>query len=860
MQQRTSIPFLGAAWLLITAAHGFAGAPEKPQDKQILIGHPVSLAVSPDSIRLSGPRGMRQVLVTGRYADGSVRDLTSACSYQIVNPEVANLSGRGFLQARKSGETKLKLQAGALSTTIPVLVSDFQNGPPVSFRQDFIAALNVAGCNMGACHGIPSGRGGFKLSLRGYNPDADYIELTHSAQGRRTNRFDPEQSLILKKGLALVPHQGGRRLITPNLVPLETIRGWLGEGLRQDRSDLPSLKKVEVLPGQRVQTSPARYQQLVVLGHFADGTVRDVTRLTAFSSSDESIAEVDVTGLVEMHQRGEAAILCRYLDTIECVRLTYLEPQASFVWSNPPANNAVDQHVFAKLKMLNILPSDLCLDHEFLRRASLDLCGILPNPEQTRAFLADTDPAKRDKLIDALVERPEFADFWTHKWLDVLRSNRLTIQIRGSHKYQFWLRNHIAHNTPWNEVVRELLTASGSTFLNPPANYFRGTYNFGEPAVREPNNIAESTSQIFLGIRLQCAQCHNHPFERWTQDDYLQMVAWFKRLQAKQDPLELGGPRPNYSWQLRENALVIFSKRDGEVISPQTGKVMAPKVLGMPTPTIPAGTDRRIVLAELITSPENPFFARATVNRLWFHLLGRGIVDPPDDFRDSNPSVNDPLLDELAREFVRNNFDLKYIIRMIAKSRTYQLSTQVNASNQSDEKYFSHAFVKRKRLSAEVLLDAICTVTAEPETFTDMPAGTRSTQLPDGQVIYTGGRYASWDRHPFLKAFGQPAREAPCECEREGDINLDRALELKNGDFLLGKVRAPKNRLGQLLSRKVPDSDFLNELFVVSLTRPPRSDESNTVRQHVSQAKDKRAAWEDVLWALLNSNEFLFRH
>lgn len=866
MKNLGSSVLFGVAWLFVLApllaanGPGTSGASESQADKQVLIGQPVSLVIHPDTIHLSGPRSMRQVLVTGRYADGSERDLTHCCVLQVENPDVVKLSRGGLLQSQKDGQAALIVRAGELTARVPVLVSDLQRAQPVSFRHEFIAALNVAGCNAGACHGIPSGRGGFKLSLRGYKPEADYLELTHGALARRTNRFDPDGSLILKKGMGVVPHQGGRRLVSTNTVPAEAMRAWLAEGLREDAPDLPALKKVEVLPGNRVQTAPARWQQLAVLAHFADGSVRDVTRLTAFSSSDEAIAGVDATGLVDMHQLGEAAILCRYLDIIECVRLTYLEPRPGFVWPDPPVHNDVDRHVFAKLKLLNIVPSEVCLDHEFLRRAFLDLCGILPTPEEARVFLADTDPGKRSRLIDDLLDRPEFADFWAYKWLDVLRSNRLTIQIKGSHAYRQWLRSHIERNTPWNEVVRDLLTAGGSTFTNPPANYYRGAYSNGDPVVREPQSLAESTSQLFFGIRLQCAQCHNHPFERWTQDDYYHMVAWFARLQAKPDPLEPGRPKQPYPWQLRENALVIFSKTDGEATNPQSGKVMPPKVLGMPAPTIPPGQDRRVALAELVTSGENPFFARATVNRIWFHLLGRGIVDPPDDFRDSNPPVNEALLDALAREFVQRRFDVKHIIRTIANSRTYQLSLHANSSNQADAKYFSHALVKGKRLSAEVLLDAICAATAQPETFTEMPPGTRAVQLPDGQVIYTGGRYASWDRHPFLRAFGQPAREAACECEREGDINLARALELKNGDFVLGKIRTPENRLGKLLARKVPDADLLAELFLATLSRPPLADEARTVLAHVAEASDKRAAWEDVHWALLNTNEFLFRH
>ncbi|MDB5385465.1 MAG: hypothetical protein JWM11_1111 [Planctomycetaceae bacterium] len=853
-----------AASLFIATAPGKLNAaekqPQKPDEIAAFIGQPISLLVQPETIRLSGPRAMQQLLVTGRYADGSERDLTRVSVLKFDNPEFATISPGGFLQPLKTGQTTLVAQAGGQVARVSVTVENFDQPVPVSFRRDFIAALNVAGCNAGSCHGIPSGRGGFKLSLRGYDPAADFLELTHASMGRRTNRFDPDTSLILKKGLGEVPHEGGPRLRSINQIPAQTIRNWLTEGLRDDSAGLPALQRLEVLPGTRVQIAPSRWQQLVVLAHFADGSVRDVTRLTAFSSSDGGVAAIDANGLVELLQTGEAAILCRYLDIIQCARLTYLEPKPDFVWSNPPEQNELDQHVFTKLKMLNILPSELCTDQEFVRRVFLDLGGILPTPDETRAFLADSDPGKRAKLIDQLLDRSEFADFWAYKWLDVLRSNRLTIQIKGSHAYRQWLRSHIERNTPWNEVVRDILTAGGSTFDNPPANYYRGTYHHGAPAVRDPQGLAEMTSQLFFGIRMQCAQCHNHPFERWTQDDYYHMAAWFSQVQAKPDAVQPGGPQQNYPWQLRENALVIFSTGTGETIHPLTRKPMVPKVVGMPAPDIPPGTDRREILAKLVTAPENPFFARATVNRIWFHLLGRGIVDPPDDFRDSNPSVNDPLLDTLARDFVDNKFDVKRVIRKIVNSRTYQLSMHSNASNDADEKYFSHALVKKKRLSAEVLLDAICKATGEPEEFTGMPAETRAVQLPDGQVIFTGGRYASWDRHPFLKAFGQPAREAACECEREGDVNLARALELKNGDFIQAKIRAPNNRIGQLMAKKLPDTEILSELFLATLSRPPLSDETLPALEHVAKAVDKRKAWEDIHWALLNTNELLFRH
>jgi hypothetical protein len=851
----------GLALALVAVSSAAAASANDRASAQI--GQPVSLVVQPDSIRLTGPRAMQQILVTGRYGDGTERDLTPFAVVSAETLGVVTVRPGGFLQSHKDGRTTLVVQAGTRTVRVPVVVTDCGKSQPVSFRHEFIAALNVGGCNAGACHGIPSGRGGFRLSLRGYNPPVDFSELTRDVLGRRTNRLSPESSLIYLKALGAVPHEGGQRFGVDS-VAARTMLAWLKEGMPDDGTILPALQKLEVIAGPRerpVRIAPARWQQLAVQAHFADGSVRDVTRLTVFTSSDDGIARVDGNGLVELRQVGEAAILCRYLDIIQCVRLTHLEPRKNGDWPNPPVYNYVDTHVFAKLKLLNIVPSDLCSDEEFVRRVFLDLCGILPAPEEVSGFLADRSADKRARLIDRLLERPEFADFWTHKWLDLLRCNRLNLQIKGSHLYRRWLRNHVAGNTPWNQVARELLTASGSTFSNPPANYYRGTYNNKVPvALRDPQALAETTAQLFFGIRLQCAQCHNHPYERWTQDDYYHMAAWFTQVKGKVDPVQPGGPARPYPWMLREDALVIYSTRAGEITQPRTGKVMAPKIMGVPAPVLPPGKDRREVLADLVTAPDNPFFARATVNRLWYHLLGRGIVDPPDDFRDSNPPANEELLSALAQEFVSHQFDVKHILRTIVNSRTYQLSAHTNESNRQDDRYFSHALVKRKRLPAEVLLDAICAATAAPEKFLGFPPGTRAVQLPDGQVIDTGGQYASWDRHPFLKAFGQPAREATCECEREGDVNLARVLELKNGSFLRKKLQTPDNRIGNLLARKLPDEDFLKDLFLATLSRPPRPHEVQAALQVVKRAADRRAAWEAVQWALLNTNEFLFRH
>jgi hypothetical protein len=808
-----------------------AAVPTDAKGRAQLVGSPIAIEVLPKAITLNGPRARQQLVVTGRYADGSVRDLTPASDFWLKS-DLVSVDASGFVQARKNGESSLLVRAGSASVEVPVAVRNADTAEPVSFRNEVIAALNVGGCNMGACHGTPSGKGGFKLSLRGFDPEADYVQLTRDVLGRRTERQRPDDSLMLLKGLGRVPHEGGQRF-QPTALPAQTVRAWLAEGLRDDDPKLPALTGVEVLPGSRVQLAPARFQQLAVMAKFSDGSVRDVTRLTVFTSSDTSVADVSMNGLVEFKGPGEVAILARYLMELVTVRLTYLEPRAGFAWKAPPENNYIDRHVFAKLKLLSIPPSELCSDSEFVRRAYLDLCGVLPTGDEAKAFLVDRAPGKRARLIDGLLERPEYADFWTMKWSDVLRSSRKTIQVKGTHVFQRWLREHVKNDTGFDAVVREMLTANGSTNQNPPANYYR--------IARDAQNLAETTAQLFFGIRMQCAKCHYHPFERWTQDDYYSMAAWFARVRQKKDALDPGAG-PN-----QPGAELVFSDRGGEVTQPRTGKVMAPKFLGGATPAIPPRKDRRDVLAGWLTSGANPFFAKNVVNRVWYHLMGRGIVDPVDDFRDSNPSANDELLDALAKDFAANQFSFKHLIRAIMNSRTYQLSAQATELNKDDQKYFSHAVTKL--LPAEPLLDAICQATEVPEKFAGMPAGTRAVQLPDGDA-----------NHPFLKTFGQPARELACECERESDSNLAQALQLINGPTVNDKLRAPTNRVGKLLARKIDERAMLDDLYLATLSRLPTDEDVKVSLEYLAKNADKRKAWEDVHWALINSKEFLFRH
>jgi hypothetical protein len=611
------------------------------------------------------------------------------------------------------------------------------------------------------------------------------------------------------------------------------VEGWLAEGMRDDAPTLATVKSLKVLPGSRLQVKPARWQQLAIQATFSDGSTRDVTRFSSLSTSDPSVADVTPQGLVEFRQAGEVAILGRYLEEMVTIRLTYLEPKPGFVFPNIPENNEIDKHVFAKLKLLNISPSDLCTDADFVRRAYLDICGIIPSAEEVKVFLADKSSDRRAKLIDALLDRPEYADYWTLKWSDVLRSNRKTIQVKGTQVFQHWIRERVEQNTPFDQVVRDLVTARGSTFTEAPANFYR--------VARDPQNLAETTAQLFFGVRMQCAKCHNHPFERWTQDDYYSLAAFFARVKQKADPMQ-PGPNPQ-----TPGAEVIYTDRGGEVTQPRTGKVMPPKFMGGDIAKVADGQDRREALAAWMTSGTNPFFARALANRVWFHVMGRGVVEPVDDFRDSNPSVNDDLLSFLTRDLVSHQFDIKHLIRTIMNSRSYQLSATANDGNKDDTRYFSHAV--SRLLTAEQLLDAICQSTEMPEKFAGLPAGTRATQLPDGEV-----------NNLFLKTFGQPARELACECERESDSNLAQALQLINGPTINDKLRSPTNRVGRLMNEKKTDSEILADLYLNTLSRLPSAEDQKIAMAHLAKVKDRRRGFEDLHWALINAKEFLFRH
>jgi hypothetical protein len=705
---------------------------------------------------------------------------------------------------------------------------------PVSYRNDIVPLLSRAGCNMGACHGNSAGKGGFRLSLRGDDPDFDFLSLTRDLLGRRVSTAAPDRSLALLKPTGRLPHEGGIRF-TADSAEARALREWIGTGASDDLATAPRLRTLRVTPSESINSTPHRTEQLRVMADFSDGSTRDVTRLAAFDLSDPTLAEVSATGLV--HARGpcELAVAVRYLRGRGVSRIAFLADRPGFVWSGPSPFNAVDDQVFSKLRMLKINPSAPAADQVFLRRAYLDAIGRLPAPAETRAFLADRDARKRSKLIDGLLDRPEFADFWALKWADLLRNEEKTMGSKGVWVFQRWLRDQLAAGVPLDEMVRRIVAARGSTWTNPPSSFHRTN--------RDPTTAAEAVAQVFLGIRIQCARCHNHPFDDWTQDDYYGLAACFSTIQRKQvnnnrrdklDKHEINGDE------------VIYLTGSAGMVQPRTRVLLEPRPLraapfeagGESTPL-----DR---LAEWLTR-DNRQFARNLANRTWFHLLGRGIVEPVDDFRESNPPSNPALLEALTDYLISHGMQLKPLVALIMKSQTYQLEATPNPTNAGDVANFARASVRL--LPAEVLLDAISQVMDVADRFPGSPRRLRAIQLP-GVAAEDG----------FLKVFGKPERLLTCECERAETTTLAQAFQMINGDSVRRKLDDPGNRIGRLMERHARADEILDELYLAALCRRPTTPERAAILARVQSASVPRDAWQDVAWAIINSKEFLLRH
>jgi len=778
--------------------------------------------------------------------------------------------------------------------------------PTVSFRNDLMAVLSKAGCSAGTCHGNKNGKGGFKLSLRGQDPDVDYLTLTRDLFARRTDPMEPQQSLILLKPTAQVAHEGGLRF-KKDSEEYEILSRWIAQGMPNDLGSAPKLERIVVTPQEKVLIEPVTEVQLRVQARFTDGATRDITSLAVYEPAN-SLAKVSHDGLVQRQGAGETTVLVRYLHCQEPVRLAFVPTRPGFVWKNPPPNNYIDEQILAKLRTLRMNPSELCSDAVFVRRAYLDLLGILPTTEEARAFVNDEVAAadvrilqnpkseirnpklataslrrrlqKRAQLIDQLLERPEFADFWALKWADLLRVEAHSLDQKGVQNFHHWIRQSIVENKPLDEFVRELITARGSTYSSPTANFYRPN--------RDPATRSKAAAQVFLGTRLQCAECHNHPFDRWTQDDYYDWADLFARVKYKVIENKREISSDEHEWNGEQ---IVFLARQGSVKNLRTGKDAQPRFLGDPLTSrlagesenanepssnpskagervsarpheVPpsggdrGGSDELEALANWLTSPTNALFACVQANRIWYQLMGRGLVDPPDDFRATNPASHPALLEALAEDFVKHKFDVRYLIRLIMNSRTYQLASEPSDTNASDEVNFSH--VLARRLGAEQLLDCQSQVTCVPLKFAGYPVGLRAAQLPGVRPESKGKRRANqWDQ--FLELFGKPPRLLTTDTERSCECNMGQAFQMISGPTVNELLSEKENRVSRLLASGESNREVLEELFWGTLTRAPTPAEVGNLSPGLDTTKERRAELEDILWGLLNSKDFLFR-
>jgi hypothetical protein len=789
------------------------------------------LSVFPEAIHLNGRDSRQQVLVT-LAVDRFVSDVTREARFQIANPEIAVVDENGIVTPLKSGRTELTLQHGELSSTLSIEVEKGEVNLPLSFEQDILPILTRRGCNGGGCHGKTTGRGGFRLSLFGYNPDLDFESITRESAGRRVTTHHGAASLLLQKPAMQIPHGGGKRL-SAGEPEFRRLARWIESNAPRTRAESVPVATVEKLTLEPAQRSlhPESQQQIVATVHFSDGSTRDVTRLVVFKSNEPTIAEVDEWGLVTTSKRlGETAIVATYSGQVAVSRIRIPLDRP---WTAPDflIRNSVDELVLAQLKSLGIPPSAECNDEAFLRRATQQIAGRLPTLDEQEAFANESSNTRREQLVKRLLDEPGYADHFSQKWSGILRNKRRgqSPRIPGTIAFHRWIRNAIAENIPYDQFVRGIITATGNVSVNPPAQWYA--------EVRYLDRYVDDTAQVFLGMRIGCARCHHHPFEKISQEDYYGLAAFFGRVDRK------GGA----GVAERRSDEAIFVKPTGVVKHPLTGAVVAPHGLGQPPLDIPPFADPRHDLVDWMAEPDNPYFARAFVNRMWGHFFGRGLVDPLDDLRVTNPASNEALLNELAAEFVRSGFDMKHVVELICTSTTYQLSSEPNDFNLDETQNFSRFYPQR--MKAEVLLDSIDQVTGVKTTFRGLPKETRVLQLPDEGYS-----------NPFLLLFGRPPRESACECERTAEPSLSQALLVWNDSFVLGKVTSSSSLAAKLAGDKRESREKVTQLFRTVFGRTPRQEEMASAVEYLQSETDQKKAWGNLLWALINTKEFQFVH
>jgi hypothetical protein len=781
---------------------------------------------------LRGRDARLQLLVTGEVAGGRLDDVTSKTTFAAEPAGILQIDSTGLVTPLADGDATVTTQTpGAPAASAVVHVSGVQTQQPINFKNQIIPVFTKLGCNGGGCHGKASGQNGFKLSLLGFFPENDYEYLVKEGRGRRLFPTAPTKSLLLQKGAGQTPHGGGKRMETDSY-EYRLLTRWIEQGMPKGADTDPVVTGIQCYPAQRIMNRRSA-QQVSVLATYSDGSVEDVTRMALYEPNDTELAESSATGLVSTHDlTGEVAVMARYQGQVATFRATL--PLGAEVANLPPAKNFIDDAVFNKLKVLGVPASPICDDSTFLRRVSIDIAGTLPTEQQVREFLSDPDPNKRDKLIDKLVDSPQYADTFANKWNSVLRNKkRQDEDTAGTMAFYEWIWNSLNENKPYDQFVGQILTASGDIDDMPPVVWYR--------EANETNEQVEDVAQLFLGIRIQCARCHHHPFEKWSQDDYYGFAAFFSRVGKKN--LTAGN-----SMQARDRR-VFHNTGLAQATNPRTGKQLKPAGLGSDTLSISEERDPRLELARWISTPDNHFFARSLVNRYWKHFFDRGIVEPEDDMRETNPPTNPELLAALSKNFVDSGFDLKQLVRTICKSSTYQLSALPNEYNLKDKQNFSRYYPRR--LSAEVLYDGFHQVTKSDQGYNGLPPGTRAIQLPEA----SSAPY-------FLKVFGQPQMDTACECERSQDANLAQSLHLLNSSEVQNKISAGGGRAATLAadtSRSTEEK--VRELYRWVYSREPALDEVAIATAHIEKHKDKpQVAWEDIVWALVNTKEFLFNH
>ena len=788
--------------------------------KSLSVHAATTLDVFPSEVHLRSKVDQQSFVVRVVREDGIHMDVTSEANISLENPALASVE-KGAFRPKAEGATNIKVQWKNLSVTVPLTVEKIEHVPAISFRLDVMPVLMKAECNR--CHGAARGQDGFRLSLWGFDPDGDHFRITREIPGRRINLAVPEDSLLLTKSDGEAAHTGGKKFEKGS--PLyNTMLSWLKAGALNDPPETPTLTGVELSPRSLVLEGPGQKFRMNVLAKYSDGTTRDVTTTALFLSNNEGTAKLDVDGNVLAGQRGEAFVMARYGAYTVGSQVVVLPKNLKFEWPKIEERTEIDRLVNAKLKDLREIPSEGCDDLTFLRRIYIDLTGSLPPLERVQSFPADQNPAKREALIDELLKRPEFVDLWTLKWADLLQIRTIpnTTYNKNVQMYHDWLRDQILAGVPLNQLAAQLITASGSNFENPPANFYS--------MQNDPIRVTEDAVQALFGIRIQCAQCHNHPFDRWTMADYRGFMAFFMQVGRKrgEDPREK----------------IIYNQASGEALHPVGGKAVPPRFLGGIEPDV-KGRDRREVLAEWVADPKNPWFAQNISNLVWAHLTGVGVINPVDDIRISNPPSNLPLLEYISKRLVEYNFDIRKLAKEICMSATYQRSTHANETNQLDEKNFAKATIRRMR--AEVLLDAISDATGTTGKQQGLPQGMRSVEVADAKRT-----------NYFLTTFGRSARENVCARDECGPT-LSQALHLLTGDSVDGNIKAGALVTKLLAAGKKPN-EIMIELYLRSLGRPPTAEESASLEALFNDPEQTKATLEDVQWALLNSKEFIFNH